>query len=96
MSNPLSVRRVQVQTLDELGQPVGKPTFGVMAADNHCSAYNDTFESFEELNQEIEKAGSILAVASDWTDFGPIKPGVIGTDNYYGKDWAGSEDDDAE
>ena len=39
MSNPLSVRRVKVQTIDEHGKPVGKPTFGIMAADDYAQVY---------------------------------------------------------
>lgn len=34
MSNPLSVRRVIVQTIDKDGNPEGPPTYGVMACDN--------------------------------------------------------------
>jgi len=39
MSNPLSVRRVKFQDINEDGSPIGKPTFGVIAADDYASAY---------------------------------------------------------
>ena len=91
MSNPLSVRRVQVQTLDEQGVPEGEPTYGVMAADDHGQSYNDTFESFAELNAAIEEAGCILDIVDD-DNFPEADREKIGTDNYYGKDW--TEDDD--
>ncbi len=88
MSNPLSVRRVIVQTILEDGTPDGEPTFGVMAADENGQTYNDTFMSLDELNQAITEAGSILRVA-DWR--GEVFLGAdhekIGTDNYFGKDW---------
>ena len=51
MSNCLSVRRVMVQTLNEDGTPDGEPTYGVMAADSYEQVYNDTFGTFDELNQ---------------------------------------------
>lgn len=87
MSNPLSVRRVHVQTIDEAGNPVGEPTFGVMAADNDGQAYNDTFETRGELETAIEAAPSILAVAANPDDWECANHEVIGRDNYFGKDW---------
>ena len=85
MSNPLSVRRVKVQTIDEKGNPEGEPTYGVMAADNESQMYNDTFESLDELNQAIKEAGCILDIVE--FDACGINRKAIGTDNYYGTDW---------
>ena len=62
MSNPLSIRRVKFQTINENGEPVGDPTYGVCAADSYASAYNDTFESLDELNKAIEEEGSVLQI----------------------------------
>ena len=84
MSNKLSIRRVKVQTLDEYGDPEGEPTFGVMAADDYETAYNDTFESFAELNSAIEE-DCIISVIDGWeAKFPEIDVKKIGTYNYYG------------
>lgn len=91
MSNPLSVRRVKVQTIDEYGNPEGEPTFGVMASDDFDQAYNDTFESLEDLNKEIEEQGSIIKVVSCFDEADPDK---IGTKNFYGKDWETNIEED--
>jgi len=85
MSNRLSVRRVKVQTIDANGNPIGDPTFGVMASDTFVSDYNDTFESLEALNKAITEAGCILDVVD--ADFGKVNRNVVGTDNYCGMDW---------
>lgn len=89
MSNPLSVRRVKVQTIDKDGNPEGPPTFGVIAADGYAQAYNDTFESLEELNATIARAPSILAVVDSDDEFSSADHEKIGRDNFYGKDWEG-------
>ena len=86
MSNPLSVRRVKVQTIDRQGNPEGEPTYGVMAADNETQIYNDSFESLEDLNKAIDSSASILAVVED-CEFGLVNHANIGHENYYGKDW---------
>lgn len=83
MSNMLTVRRVKVQNLDEQGNPIGEPTYGVMAADSYESAYDDTFESFAELNTAIREAGSILAIVQGGDAFSDVAT-VVGTDNYQG------------
>lgn len=88
MSNPLSVRRVKVQTIDAKGNPVGNPSFGVMAADSYRSEYNDIYESLESLNRDIEASGCILDIVDeDRTIFEDADREKIGTDNFYGKDW---------
>lgn len=92
MSNPLSVRRVLVQTIDKDGKPVGEPSFGVMASDTYRQCYNDTFHSLAELNKEIEQAPSILAVGdngsySDEADHDKIKKSLDKNGNFYGKNW---------
>jgi hypothetical protein len=85
MSNPLSVRRVQIQTINPDGTPDGEPTFGVLAADDYDSDYNDCFRDLEELNHEIEQIGSILKIV-DHSKFLDADHDKIGTDNFYG-DW---------
>ncbi len=88
MSNPLSVRRVLVQTIDENGDPVGQPSFGVLAADSEMTTYNDSFKTLDELNKAIEGAESILKVADpDGTGFAEANHKKIGKKNFYGKDW---------
>lgn len=88
MSNPLSVRRVVVQTIDEAGKPDGEPMFGIMAADSYAQIYNDTFLTLDALNASIDEAGSILkAVDPSGEHFAGADHEKIGTDNYYGKDW---------
>lgn len=88
MSDPLSVRRVMVQTINQWGEPVGEPSFGVLASSNTAQAYNDTFGSLEELNTAIDEAGCILAVADEIGEVFPeANRNIIGTENYYGKDW---------
>lgn len=82
MSNNISVRRVKVQTINKDGTPDGEPTFGVMAADSYEQAYNDTFATLEELNEEINNTGSILSIVEP--AFNDIDAPHIGTDNYYG------------
>jgi hypothetical protein len=86
MSNPLSVRRVKVQTINEKGEPEGEPTYGVMAADGYAQAYNDIYRSLEELNAAIQEAGCILDVVES-DDFDNADREKIGTDNFYRKDW---------
>lgn len=84
MANKLSIRRVKIQTLNEFGDPEGEPTFGVVASDDYDMAWNDTFESFAELNSAIQEEGSILEIV-DWCDkFDELDPKKIGTDNYFG------------
>jgi hypothetical protein len=71
-----------VQTLDENGKPEGQPTFGVMAADDYEQSYNDTFFSFQELNDEIKQCGCILDLVAGFTD---VDKDAIGPHNYYGE-----------
>lgn len=88
MSNPLSVRRVKVQTIDVEGNPEGEPTYGIMAADSYGQTYDDTFQTLDELNEAIDNAPSILAVVEDSNNLFPdANHEKIGHDNYYGKDW---------
>lgn len=88
MSNPLSVRRVKVQTIDDEGKPEGEPTFGVMAADGYAQTYNDIYPTLEELNEAIDNAKSILEVADgDGDKFPTADHEKIGFLNFYGKDW---------
>ena len=84
MSNPLSVRRVRVQTIDAAGNPEGEPSFGVMAADNEEQSYSDSFESLEDLNATIDNHGCILDLVDG---FGEANRDKVGTDNFCGKDW---------
>ena len=45
----------------------------------------NTYQSFEELNQAIDQAGSIINLLKD--QFTTADTNKIGTDNFYGKDW---------
>lgn len=95
MSNPLSVRRVKVQTINADGTPDGEPTYGVMAADSNEQTYNDTFQTLEGLNKAIKDSKSILEVVDpDGTLFYGADHNKIGHDNYYGKDWVSDEEND--
>lgn len=87
MSNALSVRRVMVQTIDEKGNPEGPPTYGVMAADDHAQAYNDTFESLASLNDAINNSPSILSIVDDGELFMDADHAIIGRANFYGDHW---------
>lgn len=97
MSNPLSVRRVMVQTINEKGEPEGRPSYGVMAADSNGGGYNDAFESLEELNKAIEEEGSILKIVDCHEELFPdANHEKIGTSNFYGKDWFFDDDEEEE
>lgn len=87
MSNTLSVRRVMIQTLNEDGSNDGPPRYGVIAADDFEQSYNDSFESFLELNEEIRETGNILDVIRfSFSDaFDGVDDSEIGTSNFYGK-----------
>lgn len=88
MSNPLSVRRVKIQTIDADGNPDGEPTYGVLAADNTIQIYNDSYQSLERLNAEIEDQECILGAIPDWEEYFEFADTVkIGKNNFYGKDW---------
>lgn len=88
MSNPLSVRRIQVQTIDKDGKPVGEPSYGVVASDNEGTVFADCFESQEELEAAISDSASILALVDPDERFFPnANHEKIGKDNFYGKDW---------
>jgi hypothetical protein len=86
MSNPLSVRRVKVQTIKADGTPEGEPSYGVLASDDYASDFNDTFDSLEELNAEIEASGCILNLV-DRDKFAGADSKRIGKDNFYGNNW---------
>jgi hypothetical protein len=88
MSNPLSVRRVQFQDLDESGNPTGSPMFGVIASDSYAIRVNNMFDSADELNEAINAIGCILLVADPSLDaFDDADINKIGTDNFYDTDW---------
>ncbi len=92
MSNPLSVCRTEFQTIDEGGNHIGEPTFGVVAADGYAEGYNDTFDTIDALNDAIEDAGCILAIIGNYRElWQEADLSKIGTDNYYGKDWTKTE-----
>jgi len=87
MSNPLSVRRVIIQTINKDGKPDGKPTFGVIASDDHETSFNDTFFNLDSLNQAINKAGDLLTVADNGGKFETVDRSRLGVDrNFYGKE----------
>lgn len=82
--NNISVRRVMVQTIDAEGNPVDKPSYGVMAADDFAQAYNDTFDSLEELNAKVAETGCLLDVVLESGVFEDVDSSLIGSNNYYG------------
>lgn len=62
MSNYLSARRVRFQEIDEQGNDVGKPTFGILASDNEEQSYTDVYNTREELEKAVAEAGNLLDV----------------------------------
>lgn len=94
MSNPLSARRVMVQTIRPDGTPDGPPSYGVLAADNYEQSYNDSFESLAELNTAIATAPSILGVTQEGNQFDGADHEKIGRGNFYGGDWRGPDPED--
>ncbi len=101
ISNPLSIRRVQIQTIDQKGKPVGTPIFGVMASDSYDFSCSEPFKSIDDLNAAIDAAPSILKIAdngvfSDEADHNKIKNNLDENGNYCGDDWMeeGEEKDD--
>lgn len=88
MSNPLSVRRAMIQPLDEHGNPDGDPTYGILASDDNITTYNDTFDTFEQLEEAIQLELCILYVLVGHEEIFPkADPEKIGHNNFYGKDW---------
>ena len=85
MSNPLSIRRVMFQNLNEDGTPDGKPTYGVIGSDNENSEFNNSFDTIEELNAAISSTGCIADLLDGFQY--EVDRKVIGEDNYYGKNW---------
>ncbi len=89
MSNPLSVRRVKVVTVEESGEENENETsYGIVASDNMTTAFKDTFETRDELEVAIQAAPSILAVVDPLGEkFPDADHSKIGRDNFYGKGW---------
>jgi len=86
MSNPLSVRRVRIQTIDKNGNPEGEPSYGVMAFDSYQVVYT-AFENLKYLNRAIKRSKSILRVADSDGVFSDADHSKIGRNNFYGEDW---------
>lgn len=86
MSNALNARRVMIQNLDKNGRLIGSPFFGVIVSDSYASAYNDTFDSFDQLNNEIEQVGCIAHLCEEFKR--EVDPAKVGIDNFYGNNWA--------
>jgi len=85
MSNPLSARRVMFQNIDEKGNPIGEPTYGVIVSDDHEMDVVNTFNGVVELNNAIEEQGCIAFLSDKFKPF--VSSEKVGTDNFYGKDW---------
>lgn len=81
MANFLSVRRVKVQEIDEDGNDVGSPDFGILASDDYEQGFTVSYRSLEELNEAIRTAGNILDVVGGFWD---VSRGGIGYKNYSG------------
>jgi hypothetical protein len=81
MSNFLRVARVQVQEIDEAGNPIGEPEFGVLAMDNYEQGFHLGFQDVETLNEAIEAEGNILDMVSG---FELVDRSRIGTRNFEG------------
>lgn len=99
MSNPLSVRRVMVQTIDAAGNPEDAPSYGIVASDNEVTLFCDTWETLASLNDDIDSADSILAAVDFAGGIAFADHARIGKDNFYGADWMagdGPSDDDPE
>ena len=97
MSNALSARRVKIKNLDENGNPIGEPSYGVLASDSYESYFCDVFDSFKELNDAINEAGTIIDILMNpdgQKAFYDVdrECNNIGTDNYY--DCIKSEEDE--
>jgi hypothetical protein len=88
MSNTLSVRRTQFQEIDEQGNPVGPPSFGILASDAYEQGFTDVYSSREELETAIVEAGGILNVVGGFDDV----TAPIGVLNYRGPSYADPED----
>lgn len=95
MSNSLTVRRVKFQDINEDGSPNGDPTYGVIASDSYATAMINVFESLGDLNAQIEAEGCILKVIPEHAElFDNADFKKIGTENFYGKDWQVTSEDD--
>lgn len=81
MSNFLCVRRVRVQEIDETGEPIGKPDYGVLASDDYEQQFNVGYRDLDELNAAIHEAGNILDVVGG---FETISRSKIGYENFSG------------
>src|SRR5437870_1538759 len=82
MSNWIGVRRVKFQEIDKRGDPIGEPTFGVIAADDYGGDYADLWRSLDDLNEAIAEAGSLLALLQ--MDFDVPTDNPVFKDNFDG------------
>lgn len=85
MSNPLSVRRVRIETIDEHGNGLGDFSYGILAFDNDYQAFTEGYKSFADLEKEIQEDKSILLVLGGCNENFDIDPESIGTDNFLGE-----------
>ena len=85
MAHRISVRRVMFQDINPDGTPDGPPTYGIIASDDYEKTFNNSFNTLSELNDSIEKSGSILTAIGNLETFDDADPSKIGTENYYGK-----------
>lgn len=95
MSNPLSVRRIQVQTIGPDGAPDGEPSYGIVASYNETTIFSDEWETLATLEKEIEDAESILGALDPFGETFPLaNHEVIVKDNYYGTEWMREDTDE--
>ena len=92
MSNALSARRVMFQELDPNGNPMGSPYFGVIVSDSYEADFNNSFDSVKSLNDAIEEKGCIAHLCDKFVSC--VDPAKVGTENFYGKNWAYGDEDE--
>lgn len=92
MSNPLTVQRVCFQVIDQMGNSIGPPTYGIIAYDDYAVTFTDRYDSIEELNEDIENRPCILSLIDSHRFFGEADPNKIRNNmdddgNFCSNDW---------
>ena len=76
MSNWIGVRRVKFQEIDKRGDPIGEPTFGVIAADDYGGDYADLWRSLDDLNEAIVQ-GAVKRLRPKFMTFATMFLGLL-------------------
>jgi hypothetical protein len=97
MSNPLHVRRVVVQEIDQDGNRRGAFAYGILASDNYETVISLGWDDRTSMEDEIAESASILEACLNnqmTGHFDGADHAKIGRGNFYGKDWqeAGFQD----